>query len=375
MIAQRHFLRCKRVVILALSGMLLLVTSAFAEIPSTLHSIDFTATSGYGLESGRIMVQGIRVDMARYNPFTPNHPEIVVAYFNVPFTFDSTSMTLSPDLSALVEVNQANACAALDVHVSNAFTGEAIPNALVEVSGTTAYSDDEGLVHFSGVTNGLAQLAGSASGFVSTTRNVELACDETSSIGLAMSPSSGEGAISANEVRVILTWGEDPRDLDSHLTGPTASSTGALDDEVNRFHVYFSHKQEDVAVLDVDDVTSFGPETITISPPEGSETLRPGLYRYSIHHWAGESNITHSNASVTVQLGLSDSRTYMPPAGANGDNDVWTVFELLVDGSGNVSLYLINTFSPSVSASEVRHTSTGYGSIETGVDFSRLPSK
>lgn len=61
-----------------------------------------------------------------------------------------------------------------------------------------------------------------------------------------------------SEVRIVLTWGETPRDLDSHLTGPMLGSS-------ERFHVYYanrtySHDGEIHAMLDRDDTSSYGPE-------------------------------------------------------------------------------------------------------------------
>lgn len=67
-----------------------------------------------------------------------------------------------------------------------------------------------------------------------------------------------------DEIRVVLTWGASPRDLDSHMTGPASDG--------DRFHVFYSHKKYTEngikkVGLDVDDTTSYGPETITIYNP------------------------------------------------------------------------------------------------------------
>ena len=61
-------------------------------------------------------------------------------------------------------------------------------------------------------------------------------------------------------LRLTLTWGENPRDLDSHLWTPSI--------EGSPYHVYFGSKGSEnsrpYAQLDVDDVSSYGPENITI---------------------------------------------------------------------------------------------------------------
>ncbi|MDT8422036.1 MAG: hypothetical protein RQ754_16530, partial [Desulfuromonadales bacterium] len=246
--------------------------------------------------------------------------------------------------------------------------------ALLTVGSETATTDSSGTAIFNDLVQGVAQLRGVANGYVSTERAVTLSCNEQNSVGLALSPTSGTGSLNASDVRIVLTWGENPSDLDSHLTGPDALSSGVYD-ESNRFHVYYASSYGDVAALDVDDVTSYGPETITITPPAGSSTLRPGLYRYSVYHFSGVSNISSSNAAVTVQFGGSSTRNYVPPAGASSSGDVWTVFELVVANDGSITVYDVNTITPNQSSSTVRSTATGLGEVESGVDFVRLPRK
>ena len=65
------------------------------------------------------------------------------------------------------------------------------------------------------------------------------------------------------QLRVVLTWGETPRDLDSHLDTPSGC------------HVFYGRKQCDGGreSLDTDVTDSYGPETINI------HSLVPGVYR------------------------------------------------------------------------------------------------
>ena len=135
--------------------------------------------------------------------------------------------------------------------------------------------------------------------------------------------------MSEGEYRVVLTWGETPSDLDSHLYGQTETS-----DEM--FHVYFADKQyiengAVVAELDVDDVTSYGPETVTII-----RDVAPGsVYRYSVHDFTNggvsESyEMSNSGATVKVYKGTTLLRTYNVPGNTPGY--IWNVFELNGDG-------------------------------------------
>lgn len=128
-------------------------------------------------------------------------------------------------------------------------------------------------------------------------------------------------------MRIVLNWGAQPSDLDSHLVHPST-------------HVYFSQKQGDLANLDVDDTTSYGPETITL------EKKKPGVkYLYAVHNFSEggtKGSLTLSNnsqAKVFVYVGSSLVRTFTPPKGKAGN--VWVVFGI----GGNGEFYDINKFS------------------------------
>ena len=323
---------------LTVTGFLLLSGPAQAQL-----SVDFTNSSGYGLEANKVMIENIRVDQTLANPFDPSRPEIVSTTYNIPWTFNYDSVALVPDLDISVEVNDSTQCAALDVYVTSSTTGQVISGAQVQVGSSYALTDSNGLASFTGLTSGSAQIEANAVDFAEGTRPATLSCETGTSLGIALNPLSGEGALTHHEVRIILSWGENPSDLDSHLTGPTSTNDGTAGD-TDRFHTYYSSRSGDVAVLDVDDTSSYGPETITITPPEGSSILRPGLYRYSVHHYSGSGTISTSGASVTLQYG-STTRYFSPPAGAQGDEDLWTVFELQVSSSGAITIYTQNTIN------------------------------
>ena len=116
--------------------------------------------------------------------------------------------------------------------------------------------------------------------------------------------------LSGSDLRIVLTWGASPSDLDSHLTGPTTGSS--------RFHVYYASKTTTGVTLDVDDTTSYGPETITITQ------FLPGVYRYSVHDYSNRASSSsstmsnQSNAQVKVFQGSSLIATFNMPTGQTG---------------------------------------------------------
>ena len=143
-------------------------------------------------------------------------------------------------------------------------------------------------------------------------------------------------AAASQEVKIMLTWDEHPRDLDSHLKGPSA--------EDSDFHIYYGHKQATVngivyADLDWDDVDSYGPETTTI------RQLVDGEYRFYVHHFSGYNTLRTSGAKVHVFLGNATTPTqvFEVPTG-EGDEIYWNVFDLIVSDNGEtVTIRPVNT--------------------------------
>ncbi len=149
---------------------------------------------------------------------------------------------------------------------------------------------------------------------------------------LSQSNSLSKG-LAIGETRIVLTWGETPRDLDSHLYGPN-------EDEANRFHIYFSNKGTNLVSpfvrLDTDDLSSFGPETITISQQF------EGTYSYYVNNYSETPSMSdRSNARVEVYKEAGRVATFNVPAGKSGD--WWHVFDL--DGE---NLLPINEISFSI---------------------------
>ncbi|OWA53133.1 hypothetical protein BV898_17566 [Hypsibius exemplaris] len=122
------------------------------------------------------------------------------------------------------------------------------------------------------------------------------------------------------ETRIILRWSANPRDLDSHLTGPIPGS--------GRFHVFVnsrgSNTSSPYALLDVDTASGYGPETLTIT------RQAIGLYRFSVldNTNRGEQHsewLSNSGATVTL-IHAGVTRVFSVPQRRVGT--LWTVFEL-----------------------------------------------
>ena len=156
------------------------------------------------------------------------------------------------------------------------------------------------------------------------------------------------GGVGSGSAKIKLTWGTEPYDLDSHLTGPDATVAGT------RFHVYYSDQgsitASPYAELDVDDTSGLGPEIVTIS------RFTAGTYRYSIHHYGGSNTIYGSPARVELSLNGATTIFTPPSTGSSslsGYGDVWQVFELVVAANGTVTVNTLGTYVTGVGSSSV----------------------
>ena len=133
------------------------------------------------------------------------------------------------------------------------------------------------------------------------------------SLTYALSPIQNElGAI-----RIVLSWGKDPSDLDSHL-----SSQGE--------HIFYSNKKGWFSNLDVDDIDSFGPETVTLKKRKQGKQ-----YIYAVHDFSNKTNpsskeMSLSNAKVFVYTGSSLVKTYYIPRNVPGN--LWVLFKITEEG-------------------------------------------
>lgn len=156
----------------------------------------------------------------------------------------------------------------------------------------------------------------SADGYTSSKTNI-LVIPNSESQNCALTPVLKEG-----EIRAVLTWGLTPRDLDSHLVGPTPDG--------NRFHIYFSNKNYEYQGtkynnLDLDDTTSYGPETTSVYVGVN------GTYTYYVH------DFTNRNSSSSNALSLSGAQVKLYIAGReepiiynvpNQPGNLWKVFSI-----------------------------------------------
>lgn len=335
-------------------------------------TIDFSSSRGTGTAQDKVLIENIRVLTPIINPFSPGTYTTQESNYNVVFKFDPATLHLIPDTITQSGGTGANNCATAEVRVYNSVSGAASPltGATVTIGTRTTTTNSSGIATLTSLPQGVASVGITATGFVSTTQAATFGCTATNSVAIAVSPAAGQvGGLTSGQFRVILTWGVNPSDLDSHMTGPNADSS--------RWHVYYSSRTGGgICGLDVDDVSSYGPETITCPATSTTTGLRAGVYRYSVHHYAGSSTIGGSGATVRLEFANGTVYNYTPPAlGWTGSNNVWTVFELTVGATGAISVAPVNTLTTGISASSVARPKQGvvqYGQPEDARLFHNL---
>lgn len=209
-------------------------------------------------------------------------------------------------------------------------TGSKVANALVNMEGSnyngmaSTRTDAEGNFTVSAMRNAVSLIMASTSSQVSNT--IKVGDNESTAndiVTIADCLILGETPLS-----VRLTWGQNPNDLDTHVTGPN-------------YHIYYGNQgsltSEPFGQLDVDDTSSFGPEVFTaLRFPEA------GTYHYTIHRYSGSSDIGASPAKVELTLDGS-TIDYFPPTGTV--TDWWHVFDIVVNTSGGITITDVNTWS------------------------------
>lgn len=234
--------------------------------------------------------------------------------------------------------------------ITNSITGELVPGVSIKVrknwnnkKGEVIYSttaNANGYYEINGLKVGFYTIEYYKSGFTKGYKNIFVMIGGQTQ-DLVISPVTSAGVF-----RVVLTWGENPSDLDSHMVGYTS--------DYGYFHVYYGNKSRydgsmELCNLDIDDVTSYGPETVTLNPT----TNEP--YYYYVYHYSGSGSISTSGAQVRLYEGEKLIRTYNAPED-QGTSRYWNVFAIV-----NGEIVERNTIK---SSPETSYTQAQYGPLE-----------
>lgn len=239
-----------------------------------------------------------------------------IPYVGTVEVVDKTDKTLDV---VLVKSGSAN----ITGRITSATTGAAVTDVSYKVVNglnmTEGASIKEGITDADGrysfvLPAGYYTLIATKEGYTTGYINITANGGESVTANASLSPT-----LTGNNFRVVLTWGAYPSDLDSHLFG--YSDTGA------NYHVYYGNKngyQADgtrIANLDVDDTTSYGPETTTFIIDA------TGKYEYYIDWFSGSGTWATCNGHVQVFNGGRLVYEFDAP-NVNSQSGSWKVFSV-----------------------------------------------
>jgi adhesin/invasin len=207
------------------------------------------------------------------------------------------------------------AVGSLEGLVKNATNEAPIAGVVVCVSATAACdtTDGAGTYAIADVPTGEQVVSFAAAGYTALEETATINAGAPTTQNTAMSPQLAVG-----DLRIVLTWGASPGDLDSYLWVPGGGQ------------VYYSNKgsltSAPYAKLDVDDVDGFGPETISIVQ------LNTGTYSFAVQALGGGAFVP-DETTVRVYDSTGLIGEFAPPSGSG---NWWRVFTLN-GNTGNIT--------------------------------------
>lgn len=207
--------------------------------------------------------------------------------------------------------------------------GSRVRRARVEVEGLTytgmsnVLTDNSGNFSVPVRQNSEAAVVARSGARVSNARGVTTT---TNTVALGDCLVFADGAVS-----IKLTWGRNPLDVDSHMLTPQQE------------HIDYTHKGALTVApyvnLDIDDVTSFGPEYVTI------RRLAQGTYRYYLHNFSNTFGPGMTDSPVKVEVTYDGNTRVFKPGAGEGTLRYWHAFDIVVDAQCAVTITAVDDWS------------------------------
>jgi uncharacterized protein YfaP (DUF2135 family) len=284
--------------------------------PASIPLMFFNSTTGLWVQEGTATLQG-----------------------TAPNQFYQGTVTHFSNWNADQVYNTTNVTVCVRDAANQPVSGARVTSDGIDYSGTgTATTNAQGSAVVPMKRGGAAAFTARVGGQSSNTLSVSAAQSGTGSFTLSPCLTLA----SANSgVTITLTWGSSPSDLDSHLIGP-----GGM-------HVYYVDQGSLTAVpfarLDVDDITSFGPEVVTVT------RVAPGTYRYFVHNFSNTFSPGQTGSPARVEVRTSTETRVFTPASGESTNRYWHVFDFVVSSTCSITISTVNSWR----ATEPPNTNTG----------------
>lgn len=192
----------------------------------------------------------------------------------------------------------------------------------LEITRTT---NNRGAFDAEGVPSGDVEVVVTKDGYINAAKELHITGSVSTGAGadISMSP-----VLPPDGWRVVLTWEASPRDLDSHFYFEGSSC-----------HMYWARRHVSCgafggvsATLDVDDVSSYGPETSTIMNLNSCQGRSSCNIVFKVHNYSRRPGWAESAAVVKLYNGMSEVGTYHVGTdgveSGSGRRQYWSVFKL-----------------------------------------------
>lgn len=218
-----------------------------------------------------------------------------------------------------------------------------------------AFTDDDGVYNVRAVRNTLTDVWAMMGSRASEPLRIEVG-----DICPLVLPGEQALVLTVPVYSISLTWGEFPRDLDSHLLIPMT-----WDDAYDYYHIAYynmgTYGDDPYAALDTDDTSSYGPEIIT------GTRLYDGRFQYWVHNWSDNDSEGLRDSEGLVQLSIGGSfwlfeAADVPLQGADPDG-WWHVCDIVVSGS-SFTVEPVMQFRPRFSYAGVYPDDHGQGDLK-----------
>ena len=320
--------------------------------------------NGYGFKSGTSMAAPHVAAVASLiwsidHDFTPGEIKNLICAVNSTtkaygYYYDESYRMLNAKMAIANAVSYADAVGTATGCFVDAATGYAISNGVFTVHKDNADGEIVGeAVTFDASGFSLTLPAGKyvlevkSEGYI--TKYATIIIEPFDALNYGDIPVSKE--ISNDQLRIVLSWDEYPYDLDSHLIGYDTVGNRihvayydkihfAGENDIDNDDYYYQDGEVDsdnvIVWLDVDDTSSYGPETVTIINLNDIESFTYCVHNYS-NRWcvaddSGAFALADSRATVDVYQGSELLASYSVPVNRQGT--VWRVFSY---GSNGIS--------------------------------------
>ena len=195
----------------------------------------------------------------------------------------------------------------------DALTGDPVQGAEVmfETIGTFS-TDSAGRAMFPRQPDGMLKAIFKKQGYISALVDVDVAAETILRNRYVVSP-----VMNIDQFRVVLTWDQQPEDLDAHFV------------KANSYHISFRNTRvlnDGSGQLDRDDMDGNGPETITVSQLNAEAEYTFLVKNYSAQINTSAPSLSSSKATVWVFGNNKLLNVFYVPTSLNGDT--WQVFKI-----------------------------------------------